>query len=385
MMNRKMIQIALFVSLILCVISSISSAQNLELRHRLQAGETAQVLTDVQMQGDSFLTGTKAATQLRMQMLRILQVGAVDAVGNAKVEAAVSRIRTQGKMENASFNKDLTGQELQSVMFGADRMNMEITPLGHVSGQDDVSLQQLGITLPSSLGDSGGFEFPTFPSEMVRVGDMWTENGQLLRGVTSQRSNLSGQCVYKLYRIQTSSQGRVAIIRYSKVSDLSGLGLGGTTLGSQGTSLDSMGTTPQNPGTTGTGVSAQVGGLVIQLNGEIEFNIDQGRVVKTTQQGTWNMNMDIGAASAAATTAAMAGNPLSPMSNSNLSAKTNGVRNTQQKTNLKQTMKIQLTTQFQWTGQQKAQQAQKVYPSVDALTPLVDSLPKSATKAEALP
>ena len=69
----------------------------------------------------------------------------------------------------------------------------------------------------------------------------------------------------------------------------------------------------------------QIGGLVIQLEGEIEFNIDQGAVIKTTQQGIWNLNMDL-----------------------------SGQRN---KTNLNQQgMKIHIRTRFRWGNVQQPQQ-----------------------------
>ncbi|MGC9330047.1 MAG: hypothetical protein ACP5I1_20595, partial [Candidatus Hinthialibacter sp.] len=306
--------------------------------------------TQVQMQGDSFLTGEKAATQLQMQMRRNLLVNDVDSLGNAKIDVHVQRIRTQGKMENASFNKDLTGDELNGVMFGADQMKMEVSPRGYVRGRDDLGLQQLGIALPSSLGDSGGFEFPTFPVSAVHVGDAWTESGELLRGVNLQRKNMAGDCIYKLYRVYNSPQGRIGVIRYQKVTDLSGLGLGGSGLASQ--AQPSAG-------------NVKAGGLVIQLEGEIEFNIDKGKVVKTTQHGFWNLdlNMDMGGSSAGSMGA------LGAPSSQN------------QRVRLKQNMKIQLSTQFQWTGRQNPP------PQLPAVidSPKADDLPKVKTGENDLP
>lgn len=315
-------------------------AQEIELRHHFQTGQTAKTQTDVQMQGDSFITGNKSATQLQMQMIRDMRVNSVDSLGNAKMNVAVQRIRTQGKMENSSFNKDLTGADLKNVMYGADQMNVEVSPTGYVQGEDDQALQKLGISIPSSLGNSGGFEFPTFPAGAVRVGDAWTENGQLLRGVNLKQGDLAGQCVYKLTRISPSAQGRIGVIRYKKTTDLSGLGLGGNSLDGQGAGIGTA--------------STQVGGLVIQLEGEIEFNIDKGCVVKTTQQGTWNMDMSMNAG-------AMDLAELGRINTQNTtSARRLTPTNNQQKTGMKQNMKIKIATQFQWTGQQKVQEPQKV-------------------------
>ncbi|MFH1744212.1 MAG: hypothetical protein ABIH23_34860 [bacterium] len=274
-------------------------AQEVLLRHRFSPGQSGKAMTEVQMQGDSFLTGQKAATQLRMQMLRDFRVGSIDSTGNVKMDVTVQRLQTQGKMDNASFNRDLSGAELQQVMFGGHKTSVEVSPLGHVQGGDSPSFKQLGISLPSSLDQTGGFEIPTFPVEPVHVGDMWTENGSLLRGFRAQREDLSDKTVYRLRQINPTADGRVAVIRYKKTTDLSGLNLGG---------------------------SVQIGGLVIQLEGEIEFNIDQGAVIKTTQQGLWNLNMNL-----------------------------SGQRN---KTNLNQQgMKIQIHTQFRWGNIQRPQQS----------------------------
>jgi hypothetical protein len=78
--------------------------------------------------------------------------------------------------------------------------------------------------------------------------------------------------------ISNSAYGRTAIIRYRKVTDLSGMGLGN----------------PANPGGAlgNFGGASQVNGLVIDLEGEIEFMIDQGVVLRSDQQGFWNLQMD---------------------------------------------------------------------------------------------
>ncbi len=332
--------------------SLVIADQGIELRHHFFSGELGKAMTEVKMQGDSFITGEKAATQMQMQMMRDLHIGAVDSLGNAKIDVTVQRIRTQGKMENSTYNKDLAGQELQSVMFGADRMNLEVSPLGYVRGEDDQMLQKLGISLPATLGNTGGFEFPTFPVEPVRVGDRWTENGQILRGVKNSRSDLSEQSVYQLYRIQNSPQGRVGVIRYKKVTDLSGLSLGGTALSGQGL----------NNGST----RSQVGGLVIQLEGEIEFNIDKGTVIKTTQQGYWNMDMSM--------MSGMADLGSGGTANPGVSTP----KNNRQKTDVKQNMKMKISTQFQWTGQQKALEPQT--PAVT--TPKIEDLPDATSPIE---
>ncbi|MBN2328790.1 MAG: hypothetical protein JXR73_16745 [Candidatus Omnitrophica bacterium] len=350
-MKRRFYTYQLMGIFVFCILALDSGAQEMLLRHQFQPGQTINAMTQVQMQGDSFLTGEKLATQLRMQMRRDMLINEVDSLGNAKIDVYVQRIRTQGKMENASFNKDLTGSELSGVMFGADQMKMEVSPLGNVRGRDDLGLQQLGVTLPSSLGDSGGFEFPTFPVSTVRVGDSWTDSGELLRGVNLQRSDLAGDCIYKLYRVYNSPQGRIGVIRYQKVTDLSGLGLGGSSAAGQAQS--------------GVG-SVKAGGLVIQLEGEIEFNIDKGKVVKTTQRGFWNMdlNMDMGGSNAGSMGAL--GAPSSQKQN----------------LGLKQNMKIQLSTQFQWTGQQNQQTPQT---PAGIQPPKMEDLPKVKTEAKEIP
>jgi len=333
-----------------------ASTNELQLRHKLTPGLKAETMTEVQMQGDSFLTGEKAATRLHMQMQRIMQVNQVDSFGNAKMNINVKRIRTQGKMENSNFNKDLTGNDLKSVMHGADSIGVEVSPTGQVSGDGNASMQQLGITLPSSVGESGGFEFPTFPVEPIRIGDKWTENGVLLRGSKALNSYLTDESVYQLNRIYNSPNGRMAVIRYQKVSDLSGLGLGGSSL-------------PGQTGVTGT-TSANVGGLVIKLSGEIEFNIDRGVVARSTQQGSWNLNMDIGIGG------------ISNLMNPTLQ---NRVKKTN--TKLEQKMNIKILSKFLWTGFKEPKAPQKTQkrnflflpPKVKPTPPTVEILPKAKT------
>ncbi|HQH70808.1 MAG TPA: hypothetical protein PK360_01885, partial [bacterium] len=90
--------------------------QEFLLRNNLVSGQLGQAVTQVDMQGDSILTGQKAATQLRMRMMRDFQVSSVDGMGNARVDVAVRQIQTQGKMDNTTFNKNLVGDELKQVM-----------------------------------------------------------------------------------------------------------------------------------------------------------------------------------------------------------------------------------------------------------------------------
>jgi len=283
-------------------------AQEVLLRHRLAPGRSAKAMTEVQMDGDSFLGTEKAATQLHMQMQREFRVASVDGMGNARMDVTVERIRTQGKMDNTSVNEDLAGDKLHDLMFGADRMGIEVSSLGHVRGSSEIPLEQLGISLPSSLGETGGFEFPTFPFEPVRVGDVWTEDGRLLRTSQDRRRDLAGEVVYRLRRIYPTPHGRVAVIAYREATDLSGLGLGAAQPGQR---------------VRASGTAVQVGGLVIKLAGEIEFNIDQGVVLQTAQQGFWNLSMS------------------TPTSTG------------PQKRGLTQEMEIRIHTRFQWSELQQ--------------------------------
>ncbi len=261
--------------------ASISTGQELLLRHQFQPGQSAQAMTDVMMNGDSFITGTKAATNLRMKMLRELRVQSIDPQGNATMSVTVQRIQTNGKMNESKFNKDLSGDQLQEVMFGGTEMTINVSPMGHVQGGNENPLQKLGISLPTELPGTGGFECPTFPFNPVRVGVSWTENGEILPRNSMNRNPLSGTQVYQLQRVYQTPKGRMAVIRYRKTTDLSGMSLLGG------------GSAPALGGLSGGGASIQAGGLVIQLEGEIEFNIDQGVVTRSTQQGLWNLNMNL--------------------------------------------------------------------------------------------
>lgn len=145
-----------------------------------------------------------------------------------------------------------------------------------------------GLSLPSSVGNTGGFEFPTFPEQAVRIGAQWDENGNVLSGFDNNRNN-TGQWVYKLSRIYSGKQGRIAVIHYKKTTDFSNWGLGGSNaFSSLGQGMNGM------AGLSGIqGAAAMIGGLVIELEGEIEFNVDHGLVTKSTQSGTWSLNMDV--------------------------------------------------------------------------------------------
>lgn len=427
--------------------------QEFLLRNNLVSGQVGRAVTQVDMVGDSILTGQKAATQLRMRMTRDFQVSSVDGMGNARVDMAVRQIQTQGKMDNASYNKNLAGDELKQVMFGADQVTLDITPLGMIKEGGDFSFEQLGISLPASVGDSGGFEFPTFPAGPVRIGSTWNEKGILIQPGAGM-GNAAGNEVYQLSRIVPTPQGRVAVIRYKKLTDLSGLGLGGgETLTTQGTILPDTGTVLSTTGSapseaktrrangktapasansnlsqkqkdqlekeisrlteqsaevnrqtaqanrlaakanrqtapangdvaqpglrtapTGTAASGarstspsvKAGGLVIQLEGEIEFNIDQGAVIKTTQHGMWNLNLNM----------------------SNLPSLQPGASPAQSKpTNMTQKMNMNLQTQFQWRKPPTAPSpAAQSSPALPVPLPLpVEKLPETTTPPRELP
>jgi len=285
------------ISALIVFIALPCPAQGVLLQNRFSPGQTFDAMTDIQMEGDSFLTGEKAATQMRTRMFRSFRIESVDSAGNATIDMEVRRLQTKGEMDDAEFDQDLTGAELERVMFGMHQMQVVVSPQGNVRGGDNLSFQQLGISLPGSLDQTGGFEIPTFPAVPVRVGDCWTKDGQLLRSLKAERKAASDETVYQLSRIRGAAGARTAVIHYRNTSDLSGLGFG--------TMLS----------------TAQSGGLVIQLEGEILFNIDQGAVISTTQNGTWKLNMDF-------------------------DTNTYGRQN---RTNVSQTMKIQINTQFRWS------------------------------------
>ncbi len=299
-MKQKLIYIALLI--VFTNIPDHTQANTFELRHKFAPGQQAQAVTNVAMEGQSILLGESADTKLKMKMFKIFQVNNVDSFGNALMRMEVKRIQTQGKFNGTPMNQDvqtnkgtqsefdetLEGQKLNQLLFGAAQTELKVSPKGHVMGQGGSSLGgglggSLGaISLPSSVGATGGFEFPTFPNEAVRVGAYWDQHGNLVnRSAVNQKTKNSW--VYNLFRVQNSPNGRVAIIRYKKVTDFSGLNLGGGLLGgaSGGGMLSGM-----------SGASANVGGLVIELEGEIEFNINQGLVQQSTQMGTWDLKME---------------------------------------------------------------------------------------------
>ncbi|MFB3786720.1 MAG: hypothetical protein ACE15F_10150 [bacterium] len=442
MMNSFFRPVVAWLALFVLCLAGPAFGQEFLLRNNLVSGQVGRAVTQIDMVGDSLLTGQKAATQLRMRMTRDFQVSSVDGMGNARVDVAVRQIQTQGKMDNASFNKNLTGDELQQVMFGADQMTLDITPLGMIKEGGDFSFEQLGIALPASVGDSGGFEFPTFPAGPVRIGSVWNEKGILILPGAGT-GGAAGNEVYQLSRVIQTPQGRVAVIRYKKLTDLSGLGLGGNEiLAAPGAVLPNLGgaqaggaapsigqksarTSGKTPaslpgngnsanenerlarevarlanqaaaagertgqtksrnertlgkdsytntrngltkseeerleqevtrlagqaaaanggvaqpglqtaplgtaasGTRSSSPSVKAGGLVVQLEGEIEFNIDQGAVIKTTQHGMWNLNLNMNNLPSL-----QAGSTAAP----------------NKTTNMTQKMNMNLQTQFQW-------------------------------------
>jgi hypothetical protein len=257
--------------------STISQAQ-IQLQHKFQPGQSATSKTQVKVQGDSLIGGENAKTNLSIQMIKSLSVGHVSDMGTADLSVTVERLQTNGTMNNEPFRENLHGDRLKQVLFGMNKQQVEITPYGHVKGNSASPLGQLGISLPTNLSDSGGFEFPTFPAEPVGIGSTWTEDGVLIQ---HNRVDFSeGEGVYRLQGYKITPQGKAAIIKYKKVTDLSGMGLGN--LANPGSI---MGSSPHTSG------AAKVGGLVISLEGEILFLVHQGVVIQTTQKGFWNMNM----------------------------------------------------------------------------------------------
>ncbi|MGI6455215.1 MAG: hypothetical protein ACOX5R_06275 [bacterium] len=325
----------LIIMLVSASVNVTGSTEGILLRHHFSAGQHAQAITQVMLKGNSQFAEALAATDLKIRLHRTFTVQTVDSFGNATIRINLARMQTDGLMDGrafnqkedyrqkSEFNKDLTGEELERVMFGQTTMTVEVSPLGQVRGNQN-TLTQMGISLPMDPGSGGGFELPSFPTQPVTVGDRWTENGTILNrygGDTPQ-----GQWVYQLSRISPSAKGRVAIIRYRKVTDLSRMNLGGMQGLSAG-SLGSLGETP-SPGRDAHPLAA-IGGLVIELEGQIEFNIDYGIVLKTAQQGSWNLQMD----------------------------STHDSR--QRKTRLEQKgMQMMVQTQMQWTGVQPPQKPQ---------------------------
>ncbi len=279
-------------------------AEEFLLRHKFAPGQLGRAVTDLEMQGDSYLSGEKAATQLRMRMVRAYRVEAVDTDRNAHMVVSVQRLRTEGQMEGTPLNQDLSGEELRQAMFGAQQIRVAVSPLGRVEGGEGPSFEQLGISVFGPLDETGGFEFPTFPPKPVRVGDSWDQFGRLIHKTQVQAGPDANHWIYRLNRIQKTDEGPVAVIVYRKTTDLSGMILGGV----------------------------QVGGLVIQLRGVIEFNINRGVVIKAAQQGVWDLNMDIS--------------------------------EQRRKTNLRQEgLRIGIKTRFRWSRTGRSQQREKPHKS----------------------
>ncbi len=62
----------IFIVLFIGIISSVYSSEEILLRHRFVPGLVGQIQTDVMMKGDSFISGDKAATDMKTRMLREL-------------------------------------------------------------------------------------------------------------------------------------------------------------------------------------------------------------------------------------------------------------------------------------------------------------------------
>ncbi|MDP8243647.1 MAG: hypothetical protein P9L94_06170 [Candidatus Hinthialibacter antarcticus] len=275
MMNHRayFFSISIVVTL---VFSASSMSQGVMLRHQFEPGAKAYVKTLVQMKGDSIIHGKQAPTDMSINMLREINAQSVDPAGVADLQVDVMRMTTKGTMGEEIFSEDLKDDALQKTMFNQSSMQMQVSPLGKVKGSDDSGLKELGISLPDNMSSGGGFEFPTFPSEGVKVGDQWSENGQIIPR-NAKQGDVQGQRVYLLERIQNTAQGKAAIIRYRKTTDFSNLGLGDLTTASQSGA--------------GGAPAAMLEGLTIQLEGVIEFNIDKGKVTQSEQHGLWKLNM----------------------------------------------------------------------------------------------
>jgi len=107
-------------------------------------------------------------------------------------------------------------------------------------------------------------------------------------------------------------------------------------------------------------------GLVIQLEGEIEFNIDQGAVIKTTQHGTWNLNLNM----------------------NNLPSLQAGSSPAPKKAlNMTQKMNMYLQTQFQWRKPPTAPSpAVQTSPALQTPPQLpVEKLPETTTPPQEFP
>ncbi|MBZ0254581.1 hypothetical protein K8I31_00870 [bacterium] len=246
------------------------------LRHQFEPGAKGYVNTRVQMKGNSLINGTDAPTDMTINMLREINTEKVGSDGAADLKVDVMRMTTNGKMGDSKFNEDLKDEALTKTMFNQSSMQMQVSPLGKVKGTDDSALKELGISLPDDMSSGGGFEFPTFPMEGVKVGDQWTENGQIIPR-NAKQGDFQGQRVYRLERIKNTPNGQAAIIHYMKTTDFNDLGLGNMTTASQSGANAAS--------------AAMLDGLTIQLEGIIEFNIKHGKVTQSDQQGLWKLNM----------------------------------------------------------------------------------------------
>lgn len=257
-------------------ISSSSFSQPIQLRHQFEPGVNAKAQTRVQMNGNSWVHGKQAPTNMTMDMLRSIDISAVDSAGNADLKITVDRMTTNGRMGKEEFDEDLRDDPLKQTMFGQTEMSMQVSPLGMVKAADELGLQQMGISLPGQMQSGGGFELPTFPVEAVKVGDQWTESGKIIP-YGARSGDVEGQRVYRLERIKQTPTGPAAIIRYQKKTEFGGFGLGdmGAALGAGAQA----------------GPAAAIDGLTIDLQGIIEFDIKAGRVIQSDQQGFWNLKM----------------------------------------------------------------------------------------------
>lgn len=274
-MNYRMTIYSVFI-IVSLIFSASSMSQGFMLRHQFEPGAKGYVNTRIQMNGNSIIEGNQAPTNMSINMLREINTQSVDSGGAADLQVNVTRMTTNGKMGDEKFDEDLKDDALKKTMFNQSSMQMQVSPLGKVKGTEDSSLKEWGISLPDNMSSGGGFEFPTFPMEGVKPGDQWTENGQIIPR-NAKRGDFQGQRVFRLERIKSTAHGKAAIIRYNKTTNFSNLGLGDLTTASQS-------------GANGAPAAA-LEGLTIQLEGIIEFNIDQGKVTKSDQQGLWKLNM----------------------------------------------------------------------------------------------
>ena len=174
----------LIIMLVSASVNVTGSTEGILLRHHFSAGQHAQAITQVMLKGNSQFAEALAATDLKIRLHRTFTVQTVDSFGNATIRINLARMQTDGLMDGrafnqkedyrqkSEFNKDLTGEELERVMFGQTTMTVEVSPR-----------TGWGIRIPSLRWESpcrwirsgGGFELPSFPTQPVTVGDRWTE------------------------------------------------------------------------------------------------------------------------------------------------------------------------------------------------------------------